>query len=99
MVTAANMDDAKDAWEFAQVRGKDFPWLEVVFADTKYHNYELHGRLSRHRRPHDFETVIKLAAIRRMFRRLAPAPRKGTERFRFKRRRRRETRQGFWNRL
>jgi hypothetical protein len=34
------------------------------------------------------ETVIKLPAIHHMLRRLAPAPRRRTERFRFKRRRR-----------
>src|SRR5215217_7728158 len=134
VVTAANVDDAKAAQDvFAQVRGKDFPRLEVVFADQKYHNYGLYDWLARHRRPYEVEVVsrpagatgfkpvkvrwvaertfawlgryralskdyehlpqsseavIKLAAIHHMLRRLAPAPRKRSERFRFKRRRR-----------
>ncbi len=137
VVTAANVDDAKAAQAvFAQVRGKDFPRLEVVFADGKYHNYELYDWLGRHRRPYgidvvsrpegakgftpvrvrwvvertfawlgkyralskDYEhlpessaAVIRLAAIHHLLRRLAPAPRKRTERFRFKRRRRKAT--------
>src|SRR5918994_1812009 len=47
-VTAANVDDARAAQTvFAQVRGRDFPRLRVVFADAKYHNHELYGWLSR----------------------------------------------------
>jgi putative transposase len=134
VVTAANVDDAKAAQEvFAQVRGRDFPRLAVVYADQKYHNYDLYGWLARHRRPYDVEvvsrpagakgfvpvkvrwvaertfawlgryralskdyehlpasseTVVKLAGIHHMLRRLAPTPRKRAERFRFKRRRR-----------
>jgi putative transposase len=134
VVTAANVDDAKAAQDvFAQVRGRDFPRLEVVYGDQKYHNHELSGWLGRHRRPYgveivgrpagatgfvpvrvrwvaertfawlgryralskDYEhlpqsseTVVKLAAIHHMLRRLAPAARRRSERFRFKRRRR-----------
>lgn len=134
VVTAANVDDAEAAQDvFAQVKGRDFPRLEVVFADNKYHNHDLYDWLDRHRRPYDVEvvrrpagatgfrpvkvrwvvertlawlgryralskdyehtpagseTVIRLAAIHHMLRRLAPAARRRTERFRFKRRRR-----------
>jgi putative transposase len=60
VVTAANVDDARAAQDvFAQVRGRDFPRLEVVYADTKYHNYELEGWLSRHRRPYEIEVVSR----------------------------------------
>src|SRR5215211_3578019 len=134
VVTAAHVDDAQAAQEvFAQVRGRDFPRLEVVYADRKYHNYDLYDWLARHRRPYEIEVVsrpagvtgfvpvpvrwvaertfawlgryrclskdyehlpasgeavIKLAAIHHMLRRLAPAARRRSERFRFKRRRR-----------
>jgi putative transposase len=136
VVTAANVDDAKAAQDvFAQVRGRDFPRLEVVFADGKYHNYDLSDWLTRHRRPYDLEvvsrpvgttgfkplkvrwvvertfawlgkyrglskdyehlpasseTVIRLAAIHHMLRRLAPNPAKRSERFRFKKRHRKQ---------
>jgi len=60
VVTAANVDDAKAAQRvFAQVRGRDFPRLEVVFADTKYHNYQLYEWLHKHRRPYRLEVVSK----------------------------------------
>jgi len=62
VVTAANVDDAKAAQAvFAQVRPKDFPRLEVVFADQKYHNYDLYDWLGRHRRPYDVEVVSRPA--------------------------------------
>jgi len=58
VVTAANVDDARAAQDvFAQVRGRDFPRLQVVFADAKYHNYELYNWLFRHRRPYRMEIV------------------------------------------
>src|ERR1700745_227125 len=48
VVTAANVDDARAAQDiFAQVRGRDFPRLQLVFADAKYHNHALYARLSR----------------------------------------------------
>src|SRR2546427_241825 len=50
VVTAANVDDARAAQDiFAQVRGRDFPRLRVIFADHKYHNYELYDWLCIHR--------------------------------------------------
>src|SRR3989440_7788127 len=60
VVTAANVDDARAAQDiFAQVRGRDFPRLQVVFADARYHNYELYDWLSRHRRPYRLEIVSR----------------------------------------
>ena len=44
---------------FAEVRGRDFPRLRVVFADGKYHNYELYDWLSVHRRPYRLEIVSR----------------------------------------
>ena len=53
VVTAANVDDARAAQElFAQMPGKDFPRLEVVQADNKYHNHELDRWLRVHHRPY-----------------------------------------------
>ena len=60
VVTAANVDDARAAQDiFAQVRGRDFPRLQVVFADAKYHNHALYDWLSRHRRPYRLEIVSR----------------------------------------
>ena len=60
VVTAANVDDARAAQDvLAQVRGRDFPRLQVVFADVKYHNYELYDWLARHRRPYRLEIVSR----------------------------------------
>jgi putative transposase len=60
VVTAANVDDARAAQDvFAQVRGRDFPRLKVIFADAKYHNYELYNWLTRHRRPYHLEIVSR----------------------------------------
>jgi len=60
VVTAANVDDARAAQDiFAQVRGRDFPRLRVVFADIRYHNYELYDWLSCHRRPYHLEIVSR----------------------------------------
>src|SRR5262249_61708984 len=60
VVTAAHVDDARAAPDvFAQVRGRDFPRLEVVYADNKYHNYELYDWLSRHRRPYGIAVVSR----------------------------------------
>src|ERR1700682_4847628 len=42
VVTAANLDDAKGAKEvLSQLAAQDFPRLELLWADNKYHNYEL----------------------------------------------------------
>jgi putative transposase len=130
VVTAANVDDARAAQEvFAQARGRDFPRLRVVFADGKYHNYELYDWLSLHRRPYrleivsrpagqkgfrplpvrwvvertlawlgryrrlskDYEhlpqsseTVVKIAALHHLLRRLKPRPATHSQRFRFR---------------
>src|SRR5207248_2435927 len=135
VVTAANVDDARAAQDvFAQVRGRDFPRLEVVFADAKYHNHALSEWLSRHRRPYrleivsrpkgetrfkplpvrwvvertyawqgryrcsskDYEhtpensaTVVRIAAIHHLLQRLRPKRKPRSQRFRFKRRRKR----------
>ena len=60
VVTAANVNDARGAQDlFAEVRGRDFPRLRVVFADGKYHNYELYDWLSVHRRPYRLEIVSR----------------------------------------
>jgi putative transposase len=129
-VTAANVDDGRAAPAvFAQARGRDFPRLEVVYADAKYHNHDLDAWLRKHRRPYrvevvsrpkgetrfqplkvrwvvertfswlgryrclskDYEhtpksaeTVVRLAAIHHMLRRLRPARRARSQRFRFK---------------
>jgi putative transposase len=66
VVTAANVDDARAAQEaFSQVRGRDFPRLEVVFADGKYHNYALYDWLRVHRRPYRLEVVSRPEGERR----------------------------------
>src|ERR1700739_2401769 len=53
VVTAANVDDARAAQAvFAQMPGKDFPRLEVVQADNKYHNHELARWRRVHHRPY-----------------------------------------------
>jgi putative transposase len=60
VVTAANVDDARAAQDlFASIRSRDFPRLEVVFADNKYHNYGLYEWLSLHRRLYRLEVVSR----------------------------------------
>jgi putative transposase len=136
VVTAANVDDAQAAQGlFSQVRGRDFPRLQVVFADCRYHSPSLDRWLRVHRRPYrvevvsrpkgerrfiplpvrwvvertfawqgryralskDYEhrpesaeTVVKLAAIHHMLRRLRPKQRTYSQRFRFKGHRRKQ---------
>lgn len=59
-VTAANVDDARAAQEvFAQMPGRDFPRLEVVQADNKYHNHELYRWLRVHQRPYDIWVISR----------------------------------------
>jgi putative transposase len=66
VVTAANVDDARAAQEvFTQVRGRDFPRLQVVFADARYHNHALDAWLARHRRPYRLEMVSRPKGERR----------------------------------
>jgi putative transposase len=57
-VTAANVDDARAARDvFAQVRGRDFPRLRVVYADHQYRSDELDKWLRVHHRPYHVEVV------------------------------------------
>ena len=66
VVTAANVDDAQAAQDvFAQMPGKDFPRLEVVQADNKYHNYELYRWLRVHHRPYDIWVISRPPGERR----------------------------------
>jgi len=58
VVTAANVDDARAARAlFADMPGRDYPRLRVVWGDGKYHNYELYDWLSIHRRPYKVAVV------------------------------------------
>jgi putative transposase len=66
VVTAANVDDARAAQEvFAQMPGKDFPRLEVVQADNKYHNHDLDRWLRVHHRPYWVMVVSRPPGERR----------------------------------
>ena len=66
VVTAANVDDAAAAQDvFAQMPGKDFPRLEVVQADSKYHNHELHRWLRVHHRPYTIWVISRPPGERR----------------------------------
>ena len=51
VVTSAAVDDAAAAPQvLAQLDRQDFPRLEVVWGDSKYHNHRLHEWLETHRR-------------------------------------------------
>jgi hypothetical protein len=64
--TAANVGDARAAQEvFAQMPGKDFPRLEVVQADNKYHSHGLGRWLRVHHRPYRIRVVSRPAGERR----------------------------------
>src|SRR5262245_9592823 len=66
VVTAANVDDARAAQDvFAQMPGKDFPRLEVVQADNKYHNHDLERWLRVHHRPYWVMVVSRPPGERR----------------------------------
>jgi putative transposase len=66
VVTAANVDDARAAQRlFAQLPGKDFPRLEVVQADNKYHSPELDRWLRVHHRPYRIWVVSRPPGERR----------------------------------
>ena len=66
VVTAANVDDARAAQEvFAQMPGTDFPRLEAVQADSKYHNHELYRWLRVHHRPYSIVVVSRPEGERR----------------------------------
>jgi putative transposase len=58
LVTAANVDDGQAAQElFAEMPGRDYPRLRVIWGDSKYHNYDLYDWLSVHRRPYKVAVV------------------------------------------
>jgi putative transposase len=62
VVSAANVDDGAAAQEvLAQVRGRDFPRLRIIYADGKYHNYELYQWLATHQRPYGLYIVQQSA--------------------------------------
>jgi putative transposase len=66
VVTAANVDDARAAQQlFGQLPGKDFPRLEVVQADNKYHNGNLDRWLRVHHRPYRIWVVSRPPGERR----------------------------------
>jgi putative transposase len=66
VVTAANVDDARAAQElFAQMPGKDFPRLEVVQADGRYHSPTLDRWLRVHHRPYVIWVVSRPPGERR----------------------------------
>jgi putative transposase len=58
-VTSAAVDDAAAApVVFAQLRHSEYPRLQVVWADGKYHNHALHAWLARHPRRHPWRLEI-----------------------------------------
>jgi putative transposase len=64
LVTAADVDDAQAAQELlADLPGRDYPRLRVIWADSKYHNYALYDWLSRHRRPYRVIPVHRPAGV------------------------------------
>jgi putative transposase len=131
VVTAANVDDGHAAQAvLTQAPAGNFPRLQVIFADSKYHNHALYHWLRVHRRPYrievvsrpegerkfvplkvrwvvertfawlgryrrlskDYEhttaaseTMVRIASLQLMLRRLKPQPTTCSERFRFKR--------------
>jgi putative transposase len=66
VVTAANVDDAQAAQRlFAQMPSQDFPRLEAVQADNKYHNHDLDRWLRVHHRGYAVVVVSRQAGERR----------------------------------
>jgi putative transposase len=66
VVTAANVDDARAAEQlFEQLPGKDFPRLEVIQADNKYHSPALDRWLRVHQRPYRIWVVSRAPGERR----------------------------------
>jgi putative transposase len=60
VVTAADVEDAEAAQDlFTELPGRNYPRLRVVWADGKYHNYELYDWLSIHRRPYRVAVVSR----------------------------------------
>jgi putative transposase len=61
-VTAAGVEDARAAQDlFADLPGRSYPRLRVVWGDGKYHNYALDDWLSVHRRPYRVAVVSRPA--------------------------------------
>jgi putative transposase len=57
-MTAANVDDGRAApLVLAQMPGRDYPRLRVVWGDNKYHNYALYAWLRENRRFYEVEVV------------------------------------------
>src|SRR5258708_14409618 len=68
VVTAANVDDARAAQQvFAQMPSRDYPRLEVVQADNKYHNHDLTRWLLGHHRGYWIMVMIRPTRERRFF--------------------------------
>jgi putative transposase len=66
VVTAANVDDARAAPRlFTQLPGRDFPRLEAVQADHKYHSPDLDRWLRVHHRPYRVVVMSREAGERR----------------------------------
>jgi putative transposase len=66
LVTAANVDDARAAQTlFAQMPGKDFPRLQEVQADGRYHSPDLDRWLRVHHRPYWVRVVSREPGERR----------------------------------
>ena len=62
VVTAAHVDDARAAQDlFVALPGRDYPRLEVIWGDGKYHNYALYRWLATHRRPYRIAVVNRPA--------------------------------------
>jgi putative transposase len=137
VVTAANVDDGRAAQQvFDQMPGRDYPRLEKVYGDGKYHNHGLYAWLKdNHRKYHievvgrpegsvgfvpvsqrwvvertlawlgrsrrlskDYErlaeseeSMVRIAAIHHLLHRLAPERQRRSQRFRYKRQRRKVT--------
>ncbi len=66
VITAAHVDDAKAAQRlFAQMPSKEFPRLQQVQADNKYHNHELDRWLRVHHRGYEVVVLSRAAGERR----------------------------------
>ena len=60
VVTAASVDDGHAAPEvFRQLHRKNYPRLETMWADGKYHNYALYEWMKRHRVGYDLDIVSR----------------------------------------
>lgn len=60
LITSAGMDDGVAAPKRLQlIEPNDFPRLETIFADTKYHNHALHIWMQKHRPPWRIEVKMR----------------------------------------